>query len=574
MRFKIYNGGGYGLNGMSPAGGPLSAPLYLNHTAAEPLHAVTKEYVDTMLGKVDAASITGNIPPERMPAYAGTDVSSAGYGVFNINPTGVVPGTYNKVTVNSKGLVTYGELIDFNTLTNVEWTGITLNKHTTLEGYGITDALKVTGGTMTGALYITATPSADNHLVTKGYVDQAAAAKQSDGWTKIGDMFQSLSATTPANHLRTNGAVLVKTSYAALYAVIGDTFNDGGFGFMGQPWRQQYAFNTQQSADITGWTTGTSLPATVNGSQAIVTKNRVYLLGGIVNGSVSSAVHTAPILSDGTLGSWTTGTPLPATVGTSQAIVTKNRVYLLGTDVNGTVYTAPINADGTLGAWTTGTSLPGAVYQSQAIVTKNRIYSVGGTSSAVHTAPINADGTLGTWTTGAPLPGVVAASQAIVTKNRVYLLGGPNSSTVYTTPILSDGTLGTWTTGTSLPTKVHFSQAIVTRNRVYLLGGDGSSTVYTAPINADGTLGTWATGTPLPAVVSRSHAIVTKNRVHLLGGANAYPSSVVYTADFSGGTNDYLTLIAENTIDTSTQFKLPDTSASDPAGTYTYIRAL
>ncbi len=229
MRFKIYNGGGYGLNGMSPAGGPLSAPLYLNYTATEPLHAVTKGYVDIKLGKVDAASITGNIPPERMPAYAGTDVSSAGYGVFNINPTGVVPGTYNKVTVNSKGLVTYGELIDFNTLTNVEWTGITLNKPTTLEGYGITDALKVTGGTMTGALYITATPSANNHLVTKSYVDQAAVNKQSSSGTKIGDMVQSLSATTPANHLRTNGALLSKTTYAALFAVIGNSYNTTQF---------------------------------------------------------------------------------------------------------------------------------------------------------------------------------------------------------------------------------------------------------------------------------------------------------------------------------------------------------
>jgi hypothetical protein len=120
--------------------------------------------------------------------------------------------------------------------------------------------------------------------------------------------------------------VLSKTAYTQLYAVIGDTFStgDGGFGFMGQPWRQQYAFNTEQSTDITGWTTGTSLPAAVYYSQAIVTKNRVYLLGGYVNGSYSSTVYTAPILSDGTLGTWTTGTSLPATVYASQAIVTKN----------------------------------------------------------------------------------------------------------------------------------------------------------------------------------------------------------------------------------------------------------
>ena len=43
-----------------------------------------------------------------------------------------------------------------------------------------------------------------------------------------------------------------------------------------------------------------------------------------------------------------------------------------------TVYTAPINADGTLGTWTTGTSLPSVLCSSQAIVTKNRVYLLGG----------------------------------------------------------------------------------------------------------------------------------------------------------------------------------------------------
>ena len=297
------------------------------------------------------------------------------------------------------------------------------------------------------------------------------------------------------------------------------------------------------------WATATSLPATVFDSQAIVTKNRVYLLGGVINSPPSATVYTAPINTDGTLGTWTTATALPATVYGSQAIVTKNRVYLLGGVINGatssTVYTAPINTDGTLGTWTTATALPGTVTYSQAIVTKNRVYLLGGYingafSSTVYTAPINADGTLDTWTTATALPGTVSHSQAIVTKNRVYLLGGyingAFSSTVYTAPINTDGTLGIWTTATALPGTVAYSQAIVTKNRVYLLGGyiNGgaySSTVYTAPILADGTLGTWTTATSLPRTVGHSQAIVTKDRVYLLGGViNNVPSSTVYTA--------------------------------------------
>ena len=159
--------------------------------------------------------------------------------------------------------------------------------------------------------------------------------------------------------------------------------------------------HTQSTPDGTlgAWTTSNSLPATVAVSQAIVTKNRVYLLGGYTNNSRSFTVHTAPINPDGTLGEWPTSTSsLPANVSLSQAIVTKTQVYLLGGIINGSysnaVYTAPINPDGTLGAWAMYDSLPANVYDSQAIVTKTQVYLLGGRiddyhSSTVYTAPIN-----------------------------------------------------------------------------------------------------------------------------------------------------------------------------------------
>lgn len=228
MRFKIYNGGGYGLNGLSPAGGPLSAPLYLNYTPTAPMHAVTKDYVDRALGMVLATNITGTIPAERLPAFTGQDISSPGYGIFTLKPTGVVPGTYNKVTVNSKGFVTHGEMVDYSVLVNVDWSSITLDKPTTLEGYGITDALKTSGGTMTGPLYLTATPTDPNHLVNKAYVDAAAAARETQGSGKVGDILQSASSTSPSNHLRTNGGIVSQTTYAALFAVIGTRYNVSG----------------------------------------------------------------------------------------------------------------------------------------------------------------------------------------------------------------------------------------------------------------------------------------------------------------------------------------------------------
>jgi hypothetical protein len=131
------------------------------------------------------------------------------------------------------------------------------------------------------------------------------------------------------------------------------------------------------------------------------------------------------------------------------AVVTNSRVYLLGGAGDAwasidTVYTAPINSDGTLGTWTTSTSLPGVLNNSSAVVTTSRVYLLGGSTSTsvstVYTAQINLDGSLGPWTTGTSLPGVLHSSSAVVTNSRVYLLGGYNGSssvsTVYTAPFL------------------------------------------------------------------------------------------------------------------------------------------
>jgi len=50
------------------------------------------------------------------------------------------------------------------------------------------------------------------------------------------------------------------------------------------------------------------------------------------------------------------------------------------------VYTAPINADGTLGAWTTQSSLAATIYDSQAIVTANKVHLLGGVVSNAYSS--------------------------------------------------------------------------------------------------------------------------------------------------------------------------------------------
>ncbi len=586
MRYNIYDNGGAVESLVTLSGMTVTDYIYLRGDPIDRMEAASKQYID-FLGSATRSSniVSGSFDRSRLPALGGGQVtSSTGSNVLSISPSGVIPNTYTKITIGVNGLVSSGSSLTVNDIPNLGWLKISTGKPTKLAGYGISDGVTKTNGSVMGVLTASGHPVDGKDLSTKQYTDSKPLNYKTYA---TGDILIGGYDTPPSGFLRCNGGEVSKTTYAALYSVIGDFFTTVLTVGSGKPWSQQFAFNDQQSAGITGWTTGTSLPVGLRGSQAIVTKNRVYLLGGSVNDTAVANVYTAPINADGTLGVWTTGTTLPGPLASSQAIVTKNRVYLLGGNpVDGgmaTVYTAPINEDGTLGVWATGTSLPGILSRSQAIVTKNRVYLLGGatntyvSTATVYTAPINSDGTLGTWTTGTSLPEELYLSQAIVTKNRVYLIGGwgnyVSTATVYTAPINSDGTLGSWTTGTSLPGGISNSQAIVTKNRVYLLGGfDGSvpvTTVYTAPINADGTLGSWTAGTSLPGVLQGSRVIVTKNRVYLLGGYDdSAPVTTVYTAPFSGGLNDYSSYYIETVLtDSGTSFRLPDyTSTTDPVG--------
>lgn len=79
----------------------------------------------------------------------------AGDPTVELKDSGVTAGAYTKVTVDAKGIVTQGE------------------NPTTLDGYGITDAVKKSGDTMTGALKVP-DPVADDDAVNKRYADSVA----------------------------------------------------------------------------------------------------------------------------------------------------------------------------------------------------------------------------------------------------------------------------------------------------------------------------------------------------------------------------------------------------------------
>ncbi len=545
MRFSAQRGDGKTEAGLSESGGSATGPVLLQHDPTTPLQAATKQYVDNAVGNLYAGQFTsGTVPVTSMPAFTGDVTVPVGSVTGTLSASGVSPGVYPKVTVNTKGIVTDGSTLTESDIPNLDYTKITTGKPTTLSGLGVSGMVSTGDSVMTGALLTTATPTASGHLISKLYVDTAVSGG-SGASLVTGDMIKKMTSTTPTGFLKCNGGQVSKAAYSSLYAVVGDVYSPLARVGSGQPWKQQYYISINNAKYIGTWTAGTALPVQFGSPKLVVFSNKVYLIGG----SGGTAVYVAGINADGTLGAWTAGPSLPTSLSGCQAIVTSSRIYLIGSDYaprGSTIYTTLINNDGSLAGWTTGVSLPGSLGLSQAIVTSNRVYLAGGYDgtawvSTVYTAPINMDGTLGTWSIGTRLPDSLANSQAVLTSNRVYLLGGYDKnanivSTVYTAPINADGTLGTWTTGSSLPAALCKSKAIITFNRVYLLGGRNSSApvndTYSAPIKSDGTLGEWVPSQTLPNVYSDLEAITTSSRVYFMGGVTSTGNSSydVYSA--------------------------------------------
>lgn len=605
MQYNLPNTSLTAGNKFSIEGGVLTTELYLASDPNASLEAAPKRYVDSKITAIAATSVvTGTMPIGRFPGFVGDFSNVAGSNVLTLKNSGVSAGTYPKVSVTAKGIVTQGMVLAADDVPNLSWSNVSLDRPTTLIGFGVTDALSKTGGTMTGFISVMNAPSQTLHAANKSYVDNYSVS--SGGSLAVGTIVRMPQTSTPTGYLRCNGALVSKTSYPELYTIFGDnvTTEHEVLPGSGQPWCQQYQFNTTQSGDIAGWATGPTLPSGVIGffSTIFATKNRVYLLGvyNINNGSRTD-VYTTAINGDGTLGGWTLTTPFPVNIEQATVVITKNRVYVLGgwNGVNETYYTATyhaaINTDGTLGSWVAGSNLPGPLSGSSSVITKNRVYVFGGSNgyssstSDIYTAQIDSDGIVGTWGSGGTLPGSLRFGFGmVVTNNKIHLLGGYNgsgySSTIYTTTVNTDGTLGTWVATSSLPLVLYHTETIVTKNRVYLLGGTTPSayisTVHSAPINADGTLGTWGSVSPLPLSVGGTKAVCTSSKIYIMTGfidgqgaeLVSSPTST-YVANFSGGLNDYSSIYSTGyTVIDPDNFRLPDFTSLETTELKYYIK--
>ncbi len=260
---------------------------------------------------------------------------------------------------------------------------------------------------------------------------------------------------------------------------------------------------------------GNLLPSPVLQAPMLVYGGYIYSISGwnSSTNTYTSAVQYAKINSDGSIGTWTTGPNLSITFDGGGYASYGDKIYLISGEHNGSlsknVYylTARSGGGGTTSAWTaSGNTMATGRRSHGSAIYNGYLYALGGMISvsdrtdSIEYAKINDDGSVGSWNTTTSLPSARAGMGTVAYAGRMYIFGGKTSSvsitdSVYSAPINTNGTLGSWTSQANLPDQIS-SMAVTMRNGyVYLLG------VLNQPLS------TLFTTHPLIAVEPSAHGI-------------------------------------------------------------------
>lgn len=300
----------------------LTSPLILDRDPIDPMEAATKQYVDNIFENLDAGNFTsGTIPYSLIPNLTGVVSYTTGNNSISLTNSGVAAGTYPAIKVEN-GRVTEGRALQASDVPNVSWAKITSGKPTTIAGYGITDAIGLTGGTITGNITLTASPSDDLHMVTKGYVDSLLVGQS--GGIKTGDIIRTTSSTTPEGFLKCNGGLVNKTTYNNLYSIL-----NGNIPVIypgnGKPNNIQIGLNNIIDENVILPITP---PSTFVGSPSAVISNSFFIrIGNLLH-------HFYPSNNISAAG------PQPESV--------KNVIYKLDINTNGTITSRPAGDSSTV----------------------------------------------------------------------------------------------------------------------------------------------------------------------------------------------------------------------------------
>jgi microcystin-dependent protein len=168
-----------------------------------------------------AASSAASINPADLVHLTGAETIT-GVKTFSSTIVGSVSG--NAATVTN-GVVTTGSYADPSWLTSLGWSKVT-STPTTVAGYGITNAYTKTE-VDTELLAKQAVLVSGTNIKTINSVSLLGSGNLAVEGLPSGAVIYVAMNTAPTGYLKANGALVSRTTYAALFAAIGTTFGVG-----------------------------------------------------------------------------------------------------------------------------------------------------------------------------------------------------------------------------------------------------------------------------------------------------------------------------------------------------------
>lgn len=305
------------------------------------------------------------------------------------------------------------------------------------------------------------------------------------------------------------------------------------------------------------WTPTSSLPAARSVASAVTVNGYVYSLGGCDSGGgATPTVYYTRANSDGTLGSWTPTTSLPANVCGHAATTYNGYIYVngsTGSAVNSRdVYYAKPNADGTISSWATQndpTNLVGLKDHGMAAYNGFLYITAGATDDGLDTANKNvyyarimADGSVPSFTVQSNWLSLSTdhnPGQTLTANGFLYVMGSPNYDKFFYGRINSDGSVAAVAQATGTTDARKYASIAVMNGFMYAIaGGTGTlNTIQYAPLANSGDIGAFTTDTTTLSAsywLCPKNAVTLNNYIYMFGCADSSDVATT-TVQFAGG---------------------------------------
>jgi N-acetylneuraminic acid mutarotase len=182
---------------------------------------------------------------------------------------------------------------------------------------------------------------------------------------------------------------------------------------------------------------------------------------------------------------WTTKADMPTARTLSAIAVVDGRIYVIGGVLDYAVLSAVEAYDPATDTWTRKADMPTARYHAAACVVDGRIYVSGGATkwglasgnfSCVPTVEVY-DPATDTWTQASDMPRVRMTHSSSVVAGKMYIIGGgdperqPGDMTFSTVDVYDPAT-DIWTTAADFPNPRGEHTSTVVDGKIYAIGGD------------------------------------------------------------------------------------------------------